>query len=306
MGKKKQPTTISVFDQAGVHNYTPEEYRASSASDQMYRSDIGGLGLVDPDLMFGAAKGRTVSADEKKYRSNYKSITKGLEGVTASDALKAVALFATVAFGGGALASLRAGSGAALAAPGVGSAAPGVGSVATPGAAAVPAAAVPGAAAEAALPEIVVSGTAGGISPGAIGSGIGAAGAGFGPSGSSFAETPPSENLPDFQTKPTKGLLGQAWDFIKSETGMNLIGGALQGYSNDQAQRRNIKEQRRYSRPFTSQEIEGITRGMDVAVPSGFLENARRVGEFLNGPARPSVGAGSMTPEQVAALARGG
>jgi hypothetical protein len=100
------------------------------------------------------------------------------------------------------------------------------------------------------------------------------------------------------------GLLSTAKNLLTSEAGLTLMGGALQGYASDQQQRRAIDETRRYTRPFTSEEVEGISRGSQVRVPDGFLANARRIGDFLNGA--PQVGASVMPPDQVAAMARGG
>ena len=106
---------------------------------------------------------------------------------------------------------------------------------------------------------------------------------------------------------PAQGFLGKAFGAVKnfatSEAGMNIIGGALQGYAADRQQQRAIDEQRRYTRPFTSAEVESITR--DVAIPGGYLERARNVGRFLNNNQSAVTGPG-MTPEEVAALARGG
>lgn len=168
-----------------------------------------------------------------------------------------------------------------------------------------------GAAAEAAgsaLPEIVVTGTRAGTGiASATGAGIGAAAAGSGAGGTprtADSTLPPSAQPPAASAPQSGGFLSGLKNFATSEGGLQIIGGALQGYANDRQQNRQIEEQRRYTRPFTTDEIAGMTRGMDVKVSGGFLENARRVGEFLNGP--PRIGPSTMTPEQVAAMARGG
>lgn len=172
-------------------------------------------------------------------------------------------------------------------------------------------AAAGGVAAEAAgsaLPEIVVTGTRAGAGiASATGAGIGAAAAGGGAGGTPRAADstlPPEAQPPAASAPQSGGFLSGLKNFATSEGGLQIIGGALQGYANDRQQSRQIEEQRRYTRPFTTDEISGMTRGMDVKVPGGFLENARRVGEFLNGP--PRIGPSTMTPEQVAAMARGG
>lgn len=296
--------------------FDTSNYRLDPANQAAMQRSLSEGVMPNPDWLYGPAGGRAVSADEKKYRSAFASANHAPSGVTAADALKAVAIFATVAFGGGALAGMRAGAGAA-----VGATAQGAGVGATAAAPGATAAAAPAAgagtvaAAGEALPEIIVSGTHAGAglgtalgTAGAIGAGIGLSGPGGGMQGSSLVEQAPKpqQGIPyPSEGAANKGFWGTLKDFATSEGGMNLIGGALQGYAADRQQKRTIEEQRRYSRPFTSKEIEGITRGMDVQVPGGFLENARRVGAFLNGPANPSVGAPTTTPEQTAAMARG-
>ncbi len=170
-------------------------------------------------------------------------------------------------------------------------------------------------AASSALPEIVVTGTRAGAGAAnavasATGAGIGATGAGGGAGGDpaqaprSADSTLPPGSQPPAAAPTSGGFLSGLKNFATSEGGLQIIGGALQGYASDKQQQRAIDETRRYTRPFTTDEISGITRGMDVKVPGGFLENARRVGEFLNGP--PRIGPSTLTPEQVAAMARGG
>lgn len=162
-----------------------------------------------------------------------------------------------------------------------------------------------------ALPEIVVTGTRAAASPlaAATGAGIGATAAGGGAGGEPrTADSTLPSSTGQSATQGTAGqkpgLLGTLKNAVTSEAGLQIIGGALQGYANDAQQKRTIEEQRRYTRPFTTDEISSITKGMDVRVPGGFLENARRVGDFLNGS--PRVGPPTLTPEQVAGMARGG
>ncbi len=185
------------------------------------------------------------------------------------------------------------------------------GAGAAPSGATSSAAGTPVATAADGMQEVVVTAAKGGAAPvaGATGAGIGAAGAGQSvPGGTDPAAGPihaPMGATPAPAAAPAGGgLLNTVKNAVTSEAGLAIIGGALQGYSSDSQQKRAIEEQRKYTRPFTTQEIEGITRGMDVKVPGGFLENARRVGEFLNGT--PRIGPSAMTPEQVAGMARGG
>jgi hypothetical protein len=171
-----------------------------------------------------------------------------------------------------------------------------VGSAATTGAGGTGSAA--GTTAGEAMPEIVVNATRSGSTPVA-----GITGGGS----SSFVAQPPTGphplSIPYPSDQAGGGFLSRVWQGVTSENGLQLLGGALQGYQADQQQRRAIDEQRRYSRAFTPEELASITGGMNVPAPR-FLENARRVRDYLDG--RPSVGAPTMTPEQTAALARSG
>ncbi len=103
-------------------------------------------------------------------------------------------------------------------------------------------------------------------------------------------------------TTGARGMLSKAFDVAKSEAGMNIIGGAMQGYGADQAQRRAIAERNSYTRPFTSEEVASINNSITGVDTGGFLSRARRVNQFLSAP----VTGPTMSPDQVAALARGG
>lgn len=100
---------------------------------------------------------------------------------------------------------------------------------------------------------------------------------------------------------------GAAWDFAKSPAGGTVIGTALQGYAAGKSKEAEIKEQRRYTRQFTPEELaamHGGAPGGDTDPHAGYLNRARRVSEFLGGYS-PSVGQ-PASPTDVAAMARGG
>jgi len=103
-----------------------------------------------------------------------------------------------------------------------------------------------------------------------------------------------------------KKAAGAAWDFAKSPAGGTVIGTALQGYAAGKAKEAEIKEQRRYTRQFTPEELAAMHTGAPGGAPdphAGYLNRARRVSEFLGG--YPSV-AGPANPTDLAAMARGG
>lgn len=103
-----------------------------------------------------------------------------------------------------------------------------------------------------------------------------------------------------------KKAAGAAWDFAKSPAGGTVIGTALQGYAAGKAKEQEIKEQRRYTRQFTPEELAAMRTGApggDTDLHAGYLNRARRVSEFLGG--YPSVG-GPANPTDLAAMARGG
>lgn len=180
---------------------------------------------------------------------------------------------------------------------GVGAKALGAGSAAAGGGAAAATPAVEGATSAAAgvgeaLPEIVVQGAAQSAAPAVAGATAGGAVAN--------QTSQPAQPAPAPAPTPARGFLSTLWNAAKSEQGLQIIGGVLQGYASDRAQAAAIKDRNTYTRPFTSDEIAQ----MAGAPAGGFLDRARRVADFMHGT--PTVGAPTTTPADVAGLARGG
>lgn len=108
-------------------------------------------------------------------------------------------------------------------------------------------------------------------------------------SGSAPAGAPQPQSM---VSKIGGGLLSLA----KSPGGGTLLGNAIQGLAAGKAQEAALKEKHHMEGAFTPDQFSGILSGTTTPVPSGYLERARRVGEFLNGGAQPTVGAPVTTP----------
>lgn len=92
-----------------------------------------------------------------------------------------------------------------------------------------------------------------------------------------------------------------ALNFAKSNTGQTLIGGAMQGYAAGKQQEAQFKQQDKYRRAFTPEELAQMNGGntTGASVPGGYLDRARRVSEFLGDRSSP------VDPATVAGYARG-
>src|SRR6185503_8904407 len=112
----------------------------------------------------------------------------------------------------------------------------------------------------------------------------------------------------------TLGKIGSGLlDFTKSAGGGTLIAGAVQGLAAGKAQEEQIKEERRYKRAFTPEEmaqmggapLSGTEAAQGGYATGGHLDRARRVSDFMRDRREPAVRP-PLTPDQLAAYARGG
>lgn len=84
---------------------------------------------------------------------------------------------------------------------------------------------------------------------------------------------------------------GGLLDLAKSAGGGAILGDILKGISAGKAQEAAIAEKHFYSAPFSSSDFSSMLNGVNTPIPMGYLERARRVGQFLNGGAQPTIGA---------------
>lgn len=84
---------------------------------------------------------------------------------------------------------------------------------------------------------------------------------------------------------------GGLLDLAKSAGFGTILGSVLQGISAGKASEAAIAEKRRLSAAFTPQDFSTMLQGTNTPIPMGYLERARRVGQFLNGGAQPTIGA---------------
>lgn len=98
--------------------------------------------------------------------------------------------------------------------------------------------------------------------------------------------------------KVGKGIYGAA----KSDAGQMIISNAMQGYAQGKAKEAEYKQQDKYKRAFTPEELAQMNGGSAPTVGSsgGYLDRARRVSEFLG-----DRGAVPMDQQTVAGYARG-
>lgn len=105
------------------------------------------------------------------------------------------------------------------------------------------------------------------------------------------------------------GMMSQAANVGKgiykaatSDAGQMIIGNAMQGYAKGKEQEAQFKQEDKYKRAFTPEELAQISgggTGGNAPVPGGYLDRARRVSEFLGDRGSPD------DPAKVAGYARG-
>jgi hypothetical protein len=105
--------TIDTYYGDGTSNHITGAQLRNDPAHAELRQQMLNRGVSDPNMLFGPTSGRVIPAAERQYREAYRRFMENPnKGVDAQEALRAVAIWATVAIGGGALAGQAAAAGA--------------------------------------------------------------------------------------------------------------------------------------------------------------------------------------------------
>lgn len=99
---------------------------------------------------------------------------------------------------------------------------------------------------------------------------------------------------------------GGLLNFAKSAGGGALLGNVVQGIAAGKQSEAALAEKHRLEGAFTPTQFSSILSGVNTPVPTGYLDRARRVGQFLSGGAQPTVGAPAAVPTATPPIPRVG